>query len=128
MTWRRATLYVDCHDLCRWLGAQRPGAPAGSVVARLFDESIELLGDVACALSFPSRRRAELDRADGHIARLRVFGRLAAELGEWPPARARHLAGRLDVIGRMVGGWSRSMHAASPPALRSGPDPSGVAP
>ncbi len=118
MTWRRAPLYVDTHDLAVWLAmrSDRSGSTCG-LLAVLQDEARELVADIAVALSFPEDRQAAIRSADQHAARLRVFNRLAREVGVLRPNRVRHVAARLDRIGRMLGGWSRSLprHAQAQP-------------
>jgi hypothetical protein len=116
-TWRRAPVYVETHDLCRWL-LERQSHGAGFLLPRLCDEALELLGTLAAALTFPAERSLTLHQADRRVVRLRVFTRLAAEAGALRPTGARYVASVLDRIGRMIGGWSRSLHHPQPPATR----------
>ncbi len=109
LSWRRAPLYIDCHELCRWVLERRSGGSPDSLLERICTESLDLLGAVANALSFPARRSQTLETADEIVARLRVFVRIASELGVIRPTGCRFLTASLDRIGRMIGGWSRSM-------------------
>lgn len=56
-------------------------------------------------------RRSHLARANLGLEKLRVFFRLAAELGHLDVRRYEHAARAIDEVGRLVGGWARA-HAA----------------
>lgn len=135
MIWRRAPLYVDCHDLARWLHERRLAAAADTMLGRLADEASILLSSVACALSFPDDRGTSLLAADRSVVRLRVHVRLAVEVGSLRPNAQRFLTAQLDRIGRQIGGWRRhaaeprrSRRLASEPNTPPPPQTSGVAP
>lgn len=111
MSWERAPLYVQAHDLAAWLLAHVERWPAGShadLRRRIAGTALELVEAVSLALTFPPARAAESERADCCVARLRVLLRLAAGLGLADARQVRFASGELDSIGRMVGGWRRA--------------------
>ncbi len=110
MSWRDAPLYVEANDLACWVVA-RANAWAksdhrylGLLVVR---GASELVSEVALALTFPDTRTEHLRRADHEIVRLRMLLRLACQLEQLRPGGLRFAAERLEVIGRMVGGWRK---------------------
>ena len=126
---RHAPLYVAAHDAAVWTmercrGFERrdhalTGAPLAAALR-------DLLGAVTLALSFPGQRTAALIEADAACARGRVLARLARDAGPLTEAQVAHLIERLDAIGRMIGGWRRSLKTKSSEAIRPGEAPSAV--
>jgi hypothetical protein len=116
MIWKRAPLYVDCHDLARWLHERLLDTAADALLVRIASDASDLLASIVCALSFPEDRMASLHTADRLVVRLRVLVRLAVELGSLRPNAQRFLTAQLDRIGRQIGGWRR--HAGEPPRSR----------
>lgn len=112
MTWKDAPLYVEAHDLARWV-SERAGAWADRggrhLAARVGDVACSLLEAVALALTFPVGRASHLAEADRAIVRLRVLLRLARELGYLSPGGLRFACERLQTAGRMVGGWRKRL-------------------
>ena len=116
MSWRDAPLYVESHDLARWLHERTREWPAARPLRRrLSGASCDLLEAVSLALTFPGERREYLKRADAAIVRVRVLLRLTRDLGQLSPGGVRYASGRLREIGRMVGGWIRRVERARGP-------------
>jgi hypothetical protein len=110
MSWREAPLYVEAHDLSRWLVerlAERERFEATSLGRALADAAIGLLAEASLALTFPPSRPEHLENADHHVVRLRVLLRLARDVGHLSPGGCRFAQGRLLEIGRMIGGWRK---------------------
>ncbi len=149
MSWRRAPLYVQAHDLCHWLLerlASRATRDVAGLGVRLAHDAHAIVSEVALALTFPVDRAAHQAAADDAIVRLRVTLRLAEAIGLLTPRHVRHVAAELSSIGRMLGGWRRSTRQrtrgthrttgveapAAPPAssaaATSGTTPTGAAP
>lgn len=135
MSWRHAPLYVEAHDLARWIGERSKDWPAdarGSLGSRLVAAACDLLVAVALALTFPRPRRRHLETADEAIVHCRTLLRVARDVGLLSPGGARFAAGRLREIGRMVGGWRKKLErrpgrAAAEQAPGDGPPPAGGA-
>ncbi|MCA8957319.1 MAG: hypothetical protein KDC87_14690 [Planctomycetes bacterium] len=106
MSRTHAPLYVVAHDLCRWLhGRQAPG----DALRRARELALTLVGEVALALTFPKRRPDHLIAADETVVRLRCTLRVARDAGDLPANATRYAIAELDRIGRMLGGWQRSL-------------------
>ncbi len=119
MSWRDAPLYVEAHDLARWIvertnaWASRDERHLAPLVTR---DACDLLSAVSLALTFPATRATHLEEADHGIVRLRVLLRLAQGLGLLSTGGLRFASGRLSVMGRMIGGWRKRVPASrSPP-------------
>lgn len=116
MTWRRAPLYVSCHDLAVWLVAELASWPVPEscwTAERTARHLHGLVEDVAEALTFPDRREARRRSADLRVVRLRVVLRIAESSGFLTARCLRYVAAELDAIGRMIGGWERSARRRS---------------
>lgn len=110
MTWRDAPLYVETHDLARWVveragsWATRGDAPLGPLLTAA---ACDLVTAIALALTFPQDRPRHLEEADRAIVRLRILLRLARDTGLLSAGGLRFASGKLQVAGKMVGGWRR---------------------
>jgi hypothetical protein len=62
-------------------------------------------------------RRERLERADEALVRMKVYLRLAAQLGWLAPAQHQHIAGMYAEIGRLLGGWQKATGENPPHAL-----------
>jgi hypothetical protein len=107
VSWRRAPLYVEAHELAVWLGRHFDGERARTLDVELARTGDELLFQVARALAFPGAREQALLAADEAVLRLRVLARVACERARLAPRELRFAAARLERIGRMLGGWRR---------------------
>ena len=109
MSWRDAPLYVEAFDLTRWV-TERAGSWEHEPLARLATGSAcELVSSVSLALTFPATRARHLEGADEGIVRLRTLLRIARAQGLLSGGALRFAAGRLEAIGRMVGGWRKRL-------------------
>ena len=125
--WSQAPLYVQSFDLARWLAEKaedRRGGPHAALLAQASTAAAELLLAIGLALTFPSLRVRNLERADEQVVRARLLLRLACELGALSPGGLRHASNELDEIGRMIGGWRRSVRRRR--GRRSPPQQQGV--
>jgi len=108
VSWRDAPLYVESHDLTRWLLERTATWSNCNVLGkRVAQTACELVESVALALTFPARRAEHLEAADGALVRLRCLLRLAQESGQLSAGGLRYASGRLQAAGRMVGGWRK---------------------
>ena len=112
MSRHNAPLYVEAHDLARWVLERVEAWPperGRSLERPLCGAACELLASVSLALTFPEGRSEYLRTADESIVRLRMMLRLAQDLALISPGGLRHALGRLRTIGRMLGGWQRQL-------------------
>ena len=114
VSWHDAPLYVESHDLGRWVIEKASSWPSDAHLAALVTTAgCDLVTAVSLALTFPSDRAEHLCEADRSIVRLRTLLRLAKDLSLISPAGLRFAHGRLQAIGRMVGGWRKRVANAN---------------
>jgi hypothetical protein len=114
VSWRDAPLYVETQDLALWVieRAARWSCADDRLLAPLVARSAaDLTSAVSLALTFPQTRREHLEEADHAVVRLRNLLRLAHGLGLLPANGLRFATGRLDAVGRMIGGWHKRVGA-----------------
>lgn len=110
---KEAPLYVQSHDLARWLlTALGEGDALGR---RLHEDGLRLLDAVVLALK-GFERQAHIEEADALAALLRVRLRLACDLGRIDDRQLVHATGELDSIGRQLGVWYRRVARDTVPA------------
>jgi hypothetical protein len=116
MSWRDAPLYVEAHDLARWVIERTNAWPMDRdrhLGTPLVSAACDLVIEVSLSLTFPASRRLHLEAADEAIVRVRSLLRLARSQNLISAGGLRHAAGRLQVIGRMVGGWRKRVEKPS---------------
>ena len=122
MSWRDAPLWVEAHDLARWVIERVDSWPqerASHLGPLLSEGACELVEATALVLTFPKTRGAALCAADRAIVRLRSRLRLAKELTLISPGGLRFAEGRLRAIGKMVGGWQKRWNRRATRSLKS---------
>jgi len=110
MSRSQAPLYTRAHALCCFVGefvAAR--SPVPGAMRAVEQGATELLCSLSLALTFPTSRRAWLSRADEEVVRLRARLALARDLRQASPGWVRAASAQVDEIGRMLGGWQRSL-------------------
>ena len=107
---KEAPLYVQTHDLARWLLQNL--APSGPLEARVHEGALSLLDHVVLALKGFDRER-NVDGADAATALLRTQLRLARDLDHIDDRQLLFLTRELDSIGRQIGGWLRRLESDS---------------
>ncbi len=110
---KHAPLYTRTYDLTCWLVFRMDECAARrwpQIANRVMESAFGLLNATTIALSFPSGRAHAREQADHEAARLRVVLRVAAEVGALSNRQHTFAASELTIIGRMLGGWSRSDH------------------
>ena len=122
----RPPVYPLLTDLIGWTLDRTAGLPRsqrftfGERVDRLTLDCLELT--LEAIYSPPTAKAAPLRRVNLLLEKLRVFWRLICERGWISGQQLRFVAGKLDEIGRMVGGWLKSLSANknSPPLRGEG--------
>lgn len=112
MSAQRAPIYVQTHDLARWILERiETWPPERGVTLRgpLSETTCQLVTSVSLALTFPRGRLEHLHVADKSVVRLRMLLRLAGDLALFSPGGLRHAQGQLLAIGRMLGGWKKQL-------------------
>ncbi len=115
-TAERTPLYARTYDLTRSLferTARFPKSHRFVMARRVQSAAFELLEAINLALLQRDGRGAQLAMADEALTRLRLAVRLCRDLGLFPTRQHAHLADELGHVGRMLGGWRRSLAASS---------------
>ena len=94
--------------------ASLPRSPRHSYGQRLDQLTLEVLEHAIAARFEPAARRPALAALNLALEKLRVLWRLAQARGWLSTRQLLYVAGRLDEIGRMAGGWLRATGRDSP--------------
>jgi hypothetical protein len=109
----RPPVYALLVDLTGWTLDRTADLPRshrftfGERVDRLTLDCLELA--LEAMYSSPAAKTRPLKQANITIEKLRVFWRLIAERGWISQQQLRFVVARLDEIGRMIGGWLKSV-------------------
>jgi len=105
-------IFTRTYDLLAWLLPATnhfPRAHRHDLTRRLLDAAFDLRERLEEAnLRKGAARRERLDRADEALVRLKVYVRLAAQLGWLNPNQYQHVAGMYAEVGRLLGGWQKA--------------------
>jgi hypothetical protein len=104
-----APLFVDSLALAQWLSDKFDQAP-GVLGPSLCRCALVLVQAVTLALK-DRRREEQIELADEQLIRLRVLLRLAVDSGRLNTDQYAFVLDKVDVIGRQLGGWRRSLGA-----------------
>lgn len=120
---KESPIFARTHDLLLWLIPQTLKFPREQrfvMARRVQDTALDLQERlVEAALSNRRRQVGLLAEADILLARLRFHLRLCHELGLLELGQYRHVAETVTEIGRLLGGWRKSL-AAEPAAVGTG--------
>ncbi|MCP4358205.1 MAG: diversity-generating retroelement protein Avd [Chloroflexi bacterium] len=113
MTRQEMPIFSKTFDLLTWLlplSNNFPRAHRHTATQRLLNAAFDLRERLEEAnLRRGSARRAKLNEADEALARVRLYLRLA-ERWQWiSPGQYRHAAGMVSEIGRLLGGWLKTV-------------------
>jgi hypothetical protein len=106
-------IFARTHDLLLWLiphTLQFPREQRFVLARRVQDTALDLQELLLeAALSKGARQAELLGQADIALARLRFHLRLCHELKLMQPGQYWHVAGMTTEIGRLLGGWQKSV-------------------
>ncbi|MBN2001196.1 diversity-generating retroelement protein Avd [candidate division KSB1 bacterium] len=113
MATQEMVIFTRSFDFLSWLLPATnnfPRAHRHSFTQRLLDAAFDLREylEEANHRSGPARRE-RLDRADEALERVRVYIRLALRWKWLTGGQYQHVAGMITEIGRLLGGWKRSV-------------------
>jgi hypothetical protein len=104
-------IFTRCFDLLAWLmpkAEKFPRAYRFTVTQRLMNAALDLQEVLLEAQSQrDARRLAALRAADGLLARLRLYLRLAHHWQWMSTGQYEHVSAMVAEIGRLLGGWLR---------------------
>ena len=99
--------FVHSYDLLRWLipcTLNFPKSQRGVLARQLQTQAFALYETLVDAAKSDTPYPL-LRRADGHLAKLRAYLRLARELNLLSPTQYAHVTGLQVDMGRVLGGW-----------------------
>lgn len=105
-----AVVVQQAYDLTLWLVRKVEKFPRSfrfSVGDRVIARSLDLL-EALVEAAYSADKRGLLDRANRSVSGLRYLLRLAVDLKLLSGDSQEFAAGRLEEIGRMVGGWRKA--------------------
>lgn len=112
----QSPIFTKTHDFLLWLVPRTTAFPREQrfVLARkVQDTALRFQECLIEAGSLPKERREAklewLNRADVELTKLRYHLRLCHDLNLIRPGQYRHAAGLLTEIGRLLGGWFKSL-------------------
>jgi hypothetical protein len=112
MSHTEMVIFTRSFDLLAWLLPATnhfPRAHRHDLTRRLLDAAFDLRERLEEAnIRKGSARRERLERADEALVRLKVYVRLAAQLGWMTASQHHHVAGLYAEIGRLLGGWQKA--------------------
>ena len=82
------------------------------VMAKRIEEAALAFHDSLVWATKTPRKAAPLADADFHLERLKVYNRLAMRLKLSSFAQYEYLAKELDELGKLLGGWQRSLRSS----------------
>lgn len=101
--WERLTLWLFQRT------ADFPRRLRYSLTSRIEVRTLDVYEDLVVARYDPMARGAALLRVSRGVDGIRLLVRLARDLGCLSLSQAEHVFTELDEVGRMVGGWIRSV-------------------
>ncbi len=99
-------------DLLLWLLPQTDHFPRKvrfTLTTRIDNLALDVLDDLTIAAYTGPGKREVLDRTNLRLTRLRVMLRMARDLGHMPRGKHEDALRAIDTVGRMLGGWRRSL-------------------
>ena len=114
---KESPIFVKTYEMMVWLldhTAKFPRNQRFLLAKRMEDAALDLYERLnEAALARGGRVARALQEADRLLANLRLYNRLAKDLGPLAFNQYEHLAGMLDEVGRLLGGWRRRAETGS---------------
>ena len=108
---QQSPIFLKSFESLAWLLQRTRKFPAHQrfVMAKRMEEAALSFHDCLVWATKSADRDAALREADFHLERLRVYNRLAVKLQLLSFGQYEYLARELDELGRLLGGWRRSL-------------------
>ena len=107
---QESPIFVKSLETLRWVLDHTKKFPKHQrfVMAKRIEEAALDFHDCLIGATKASGGKAtSLDEADFHLERLKTYNRLCRDLKLLSFGQYEHLAGRLDELGRLLGGWRK---------------------
>lgn len=112
---KESPIFARTYDLLRWLipmTIKFPRQQRFVLAAAVQRVALSFQEDLIEAVRFPDPAPA-LDRADVDLTKLRFYLRLCLDLELLSMGQYEHAAGMVAEVGRLLGGWKRSLSCRS---------------
>jgi hypothetical protein len=111
---QQSPVFTKTYDLLVWLVPATTKFPREQrfVMARAVQETALRFHErlIEAGLARDKTRQRALAQADVDLTKLRFYLRLCQDLGLITPRQYRHVAEMLTEVGRLLGGWRKSIH------------------
>lgn len=107
---KQSPIFTRTYDLLLWLLPATVKFPRQQrfVLAAVLQQTALQLQEQIIEAALLSEPRPALQQADITLAKLRTHIRLAHDLTLFSRGQYRHVAGMVDEIGRLLGGWIKT--------------------
>ena len=104
-------IFIKSFEMLVWLLEHTKKFPKHQrfVMAKRMEEAALSFQDQLVYATKTREPERALRQADYHLERLKLYARLSVKLGLSAFAQYEHLARTLDELGRLLGGWLRSL-------------------
>lgn len=107
---KESPIFTRTYDLLRWLLPATVKFPRQHrfVLAEAVQRTALQFQDYLLEAAYSKRPQALLQQADVTLAKLRLYLRLCHDLDLFNTSQYEYVAGRVDEIGRLLGGWRKT--------------------
>src|SRR5262245_49177890 len=108
---KESPIFLKSVEMLEWLLRHTAKFPKHHrfVMAKRIEETALAFHDQLVWATKAHDKTAPLTEADFHLERLKVYNRLAVRLKLSSFAQYEYLAKELDALGKLLGGWQRSL-------------------
>ena len=108
---KESPLFIKSYEMVAWLLNHTRKFPKHQrfVMARRMETAALDFHDEILRATRSRNTKQALGQADFHLARLKLYNRLCVDMRLHAPRQYEHLASVLDEVGRLLGGWFRSL-------------------
>lgn len=116
---KESPIFLKSFETLEWIlnHTNKFPKPQRFVMAKRIEEAALSFHDNLILAAKRQEKPAALGEADYHLERLKVYNRLAMRLKLSSFAQYEYLAKELDTLGKLLGGWQRSLNSS---AMKSG--------
>ncbi len=108
---KQSPIFSRTHDLLKWLIPATVKFPRQQrfVLAGAIQQAALQFQGLLIEAAHQRRPRETLTKADAELDKLRAHLRLCRDLGLLKPGQYQHVAGMVTEVGRLLGGWKKSV-------------------
>jgi hypothetical protein len=120
---KESPIFVKSFETIRWILDHTKKFPKHQrfVMARRVEDAALSFHDCLIGAVKPPDGRKLLKEADFHLERLKTYNRFCRDLKLLSFGQYEHLAGRLDELGRLLGGWQKRVAGEGRKPARGAP-------